>query len=137
MKPSTMMILLVEDNRSDAELLTELLSETKSPPDVHWVLDGAEALNYLHRKGLHSDAERPDLVVLDLGLPRVSGYEVLKTVRSRPELASLMVYILTTSQNPVDRSECENLGADAFFSKPKNLKEYDTLVEKIVSANFA
>ena len=76
---------------------------------------------------------RPDLVLLDLGLPRMSGYEVLKAARARPELAALMTYLLTTSQNPSDRDECQLLGADAFLSKPHDLKEYDILVEKIVS----
>ena len=132
-----MNILLVEDNRSDAELLTELLSETGKAPVVHWVADGAEALKFLQRKEGYSDAVRPDLVLLDLGLPRVNGYEVLRTVRNRPELATLMIYVLTTSQNPADRSECETVGADAFISKPRNLKEYDMLVEKIVSGDIA
>lgn len=128
-----MKILLVEDNRSDAELLTELLQETEKSPEVHWVTDGAEALKYLNRKDPYESVPRPDLVLLDLGLPRVSGYEVLKTVRTRPELASLLIYVLTTSQNPTDRTECETVGADAFLSKPRNLKEYDALVDRIVT----
>ncbi len=132
-----MNILLVEDSRSDSEILREFLAERTHVPVVHWVTDGAQALDFVHRKAPHENAPRPDMILLDLGLPRIPGYEVLKKLKEDAALAAIPVVVLTTSQNPDDRKVCLRLGADGFLSKPSNLGGYETLVDHIVDSEFA
>lgn len=131
-----MNILLVEDNHADAQLLHELLAERDGAPKLHWVLDGYEALDYVMRRGGHANASKPDMILLDLGLPRISGYEVLKEIKEKPEYSGIPVVILTTSRNPLDREQCAALGADSFLSKPHNLRGYEELADKLISQSF-
>lgn len=129
-------ILLVEDNPADVRLLKELLSEQEAAPNIQWVMDGHEALDYLLQRNEHKNAARPDYVVLDLGLPRISGYEVLKEIKEDPRFKNIPVIILTTSRNPLDRDQCNQLGADSFLSKPRSLKGFEDLVHQLVSLAF-
>lgn len=124
-------ILLVEDNESDAYLLQELLARNPEAPHLHHVTDGHEALAYMKREKPYENSTSPDLILLDLGLPRISGYEVLKTLKEKSDGTTIPVIILTTSRNPMDRNQCMALGADAFISKPHNLREYEMLAEHI------
>ncbi len=127
-----MNILLVEDNRSDAMLLKEFFSEKENTPEIHWVTDGHDALDYLYGQNQYAGAERPDVILLDLGLPRISGYDVLREVKKKPPYADIPVIILTTSCSPLDKNQCMALGADRVMSKPQNLKEYESLVDKLM-----
>ena len=131
-----MNLLLVEDNSSDANLLTELLTEQESAPAICCVADGYEALDYVYQRGKHEHARRPDLILLDLGLPRISGYEVLKELKEQPQFAAIPVVILTASRNPLDRTRCAAFGADSFLSKPHNLKEYEELAHQLITMEF-
>jgi len=128
-----MNILLIEDNHADAHLLTELMAENPSGPTIHWVTDGYQALDYIYQRGEHHDSPRPDAIMLDLGLPRVNGYEVLKQLKDNPSFASIPIIILTTSRNPLDSTQCNILGADAFLSKPHNLKGFEALADRLIT----
>lgn len=131
-----MKILLVEDNHSDASLFMELVAECKDPPSVHWVTDGYEALDFFLSLGKLPPSEHPDVVLLDLGLPRISGYDVMLKLKSHPQHAKIPIVVLTTSRSPLDYSQCEKLGCKATLSKPSNLHGYREMVEQLVNNDF-
>jgi two-component system, chemotaxis family, response regulator Rcp1 len=126
-------ILLVEDNSSDAYLLKEVFAAKSKSTEIHWVTDGYEALDYLCNLNQYTHAPKPDMIVLDLNMPRVSGFEVLKKVKDTSPLASIPVIILTTSRDPLDHTQCKALGADMCLSKPHSLKEYENMVQQLMS----
>lgn len=121
-------ILLVEDEPGDAYLTTEALKQAKILNHVHLAEDGMEALDFLHQRGQFSEAPRPDLILLDLNLPRRDGREVLAEIKKHPELASIPVVVLTTSSADEDiiRSYC--LHANCFITKPVDLNEFMAVV---------
>jgi len=131
-----MKILLVEDDSPDACVLVELLVEQEGVEDIFCVVDGYEALDYVYQREKYKNAWRPDLILLDLGLPRISGYAVLYELKKQPNFATIPVVILTASRNPLDREQCAKLGADCFLSKPHNFKEYEELAHKLATMNF-
>ncbi len=135
-KDATLDILLVEDNRADAHLLTEFFIEKGSDASIQWVTDGYEALDYVYQRDAYKQAKRPDMIILDLGMPRISGYEVLKQLKENAQYSSIPTIVLTTSRNPLDRKQCTTLGADAFLSKPQSLKGYEELVDQLIHFNF-
>jgi two-component system, chemotaxis family, response regulator Rcp1 len=116
-----MRILLVEDNKADALLIREALKQVDVSHPVELVTDGAQAL-----ERLRGDERRPDLVLLDLNLPRVDGREVLTQVKGDPELRDIPVIVLTTSSSPPDIAFAYDRGANAFMRKPLGM---DRLVE--------
>lgn len=126
-------ILLVEDNSSDAYLIKELFTRTTHGPRIHWVVDGHHALDYIYQRRQYEGVKRPDIILLDLNLPRINGYEVLKELKSNPPFAGIPIVILTTSRNPLDHTQCAALGADMCLSKPHAIKEYEELVRRLVS----
>lgn len=128
-----MHLLLVEDSPSDVRLLKELMEEQGYHPEIHWVMNGHEALEFILRKGVHAKAPRPDAVLLDLGLPRISGYDILRQVKDSPDHRDIPIFILTTSRNPLDQEQCKTLGADEYISKPRSLSEYEALVHKLIA----
>lgn len=132
-----MNILLVEDNSSDAYLLKALLTEKQNAPEVHWVTDGHQALSYITQNSKMAGTQQPDLILLDLGLPRISGYDVIKDLKHKPSFASIPIVVLTTSRNPMDKEQCLALGADAFLSKPHNLREYEVLIDELMTHHFS
>ena len=95
-------ILLVEDNPADVRLTQEALKEGKVYNNLHWAKDGVEALDFLHRKGKHSGAPRPDIILLDLNLPKKDGREVLQEIKDDLNLRHIPVIVLTTSQAEED-----------------------------------
>ncbi|MEJ0010376.1 MAG: response regulator [Alphaproteobacteria bacterium] len=128
-------LLLVEDNAADVALLQDLFADGRHV-EMHWVTDGEGALDFLHRRGDHAKAPRPDLVLLDLGLPRVSGHDVLAALREDPRLSGIPVIVLTTSRNPLDSDQAGRLGARLFLSKPRNLEGYEVLVDRLMSEDI-
>ncbi|WP_218110095.1 response regulator [Oligoflexus tunisiensis] len=130
-------ILLVEDNISDARLFTILLRETQFPGKVHWVPDGVEALDFLHRRSTYSNSPRPDAIVLGLNLPRKDGREVLKEVKTDSDLKSIPVFIVTTSSRDEDLIKAHQLGATYFYTKPKELGGFEGLVKTLATVGFA
>lgn len=127
-------ILLVEDSATDAELTLEALKQGKLENTVHHVPDGVEALAYLRREGKYSDAVRPDLILLDLNMPKLDGREVLKQIRADEELKIIPVVVLTTSSHDKDVIEAYGLAANNYIVKPVDLNSFFEVVREI--SNF-
>ncbi|MGA9040108.1 MAG: response regulator [Terriglobales bacterium] len=117
-------ILLVDDNPADLDLTIDALAQSKWPSNVSTVSDGAEALAFLRREGKYAAAARPNLVLLDLNLPRKDGRSVLAEVKSDPTLRRIPVVIFSTSQAPLDIGRCYELKANSYVSKPSTLKDW-------------
>ena len=124
-------ILLAEDNPGDADLAKEALEESKLKNKLFIVSDGQEALDFLHKKGKYQDVPRPDLMLLDLNMPRVDGREVLKIVKEDEDLRSIPVVILTTSSADEDIIKSYNLHANCYISKPLDLDKFIEVVNNI------
>lgn len=132
MKDTTVEILLVEDNAGDARLVKEALKGSRVSSTVHVVADGTEALAFLRKEGAYTQALRPDLIVLDLNLPKQDGREVLKELKDTPLLKRIPVVILTSSRAGSDIAWAYEQGASCYLLKPVNLEEYFTVVRRIV-----
>ena len=124
-------ILLVEDNSGDARLTLEALKETTLYNQLQHVADGVEALAYLRREGRHAHAPRPDLILLDLNLPRKDGREVLAEIKADQELRRIPVVVLTTSQSEEDISIAYDLNANCYVAKPVDLDNFIKVVRII------
>ena len=117
-------ILLVEDNPGDARLMIEALKEGKVLNHLSIVYDGVEALAFLRQEGQHTDAPRPDLIMLDLNLPKKDGREVLAEIKADDNLKIIPVVILTTSRAEEDVFRSYNLHANCYISKPVDLEQF-------------
>lgn len=117
-------VLLVEDSPADARLAREALEEGSVPKRITVVSDGAEAIEYVRKRGNFHSAPRPDLVLLDLNLPKRDGLEVLREIKGDPELRSITVIVLTTSQFPKDVNTAYELSANCYIVKPVELEEF-------------
>lgn len=124
-------MLLVEDNEADIRLTQIALKQAKMDNRLHVVRDGEQALDFLFQRGRFVDAVRPDLVLLDLNLPRVSGSEVLKEIREEESLKTLPVVVLTTSDADQDIYESYELHANCYITKPVDLRKFMGVVEMI------
>jgi chemotaxis family two-component system response regulator Rcp1 len=124
-------ILLVEDNPGDVRLTREALKEAKVRNNLAVANDGVEALAYLRREPPHQGATRPDLVLLDLNLPRKDGREVLAEIKADPDLRRLPVVVLTTSTAEQDILESYNLYANCYITKPVDLDQFLGIVTSI------
>ena len=124
-------ILLVEDNPGDVRLTQEALKEGKVYNNLHWTKDGVEALEFLHRQGKYADAPRPDIILLDLNLPKKDGREVLSEIKQDPELRAIPVVILTTSQAEEDVLRSYDLHANCYVTKPVDLEKFIVVVQSI------
>jgi two-component system, chemotaxis family, response regulator Rcp1 len=124
-------ILLVEDSPGDVRLTREALKDAKMQISLHVAADGIEAIAFLERTGTHVDAPRPDLILLDLNLPRKDGREVLKEIKQSPALKSIPVVILTTSSSEVDVLQSYELHANCYISKPVDLNGFLKVVKSI------
>ena len=126
-------ILLVEDSASDVRLTREAMDSAKVLNNLNVVGDGVEAMNYLRREGKYANAPRPDLILLDLNMPRKDGREVLAEVKGDPDLKRIPVVILTVSKAEEDVLKAYNLHANCYISKPVNLAQFLKVVESIES----
>jgi chemotaxis family two-component system response regulator Rcp1 len=124
-------ILLVEDSRDDALLMTAALSEGTLLPHVTWLEDGEEAMCYLRRQGAYAASRRPDLILLDLRLPRMSGQEVLTEVKQDDDLRRIPVVIMTSSDNDRIINAVYDLHANCCVCKPADQEEYREVVRRI------
>jgi CheY-like chemotaxis protein len=124
-------VLLVEDNPADVRLTQEALKEGKVRNRLHSVPDGVEALAFLHREGKYADAVRPDLILLDLNLPRKSGREVLGEIKTDPGLRHIPVVVLTSSQAEKDIAQAYDLHANCYVTKPVDLDRFIEVVKSI------
>ena len=124
-------ILMVEDNDGDARLAREALRDCKIRNALHHVWDGERAMDFLRRGGEYADAPHPDLILLDLNLPRMDGGEVLAEIKQDEELKRIPVVILTTSSAEADVLRSYNLNANCFITKPINMVEFLKVVTGI------
>ena len=124
-------ILMVEDNPGDVRLTQEALKEGKMRNKMHVVGDGVEALAFLRREGKYADAPRPDLILLDLNLPRRNGREVLAEIKEDPDLRRIPVVILTISQAEEDILKSYDLHANCYITKPVDLDQFIKVVKSI------
>ncbi|HEV8410502.1 MAG TPA: response regulator [Gemmatimonadaceae bacterium] len=124
-------ILLVEDNLPDVRLTLEALRDAKVRNNLHVVHDGVEAMAFLRKEDAFKDKPRPDLILLDLNLPRKDGREVLTEIKEDPKFEHIPVVILTTSQAEQDILRSYHLRANAFVTKPVDLDQFFTVIKSI------
>jgi len=124
-------ILLVEDCVEEAELTMESLRDGRVRNHIHWVEDGEEALAVLRRQGKHAAARRPDLVLLDLRLPKMSGHEVLATIKTDPHLKRIPVVIMTSSDDEKDVLEAYDRHANCYVTKPVDMDKFIEVIRSI------
>ena len=124
-------LLLVEDNPGDVRLTQEALKEGTLPVHLNVARDGVEALDFLRRREPFEDAPTPDLILLDLNLPRKSGREVLSEIKSDPRLRRIPVLVMTTSRADQDIQKAYSLNANCYITKPMDLDEFLRIVKSI------
>ena len=124
-------ILLVEDNKADIRLIQEALKKSSVPHEIVIVRNGMEAMAYLRREEEYADAVRPDLILLDLNLPRKDGREVLAEIKADSSLKRIPVVVLTTSHNQDDISQSYDLHVNCYITKSRNLSELFAIVKGI------
>jgi two-component system response regulator len=128
---SSIQILMVEDNPDDVELTTEALRDAKICHQLHVVSDGADALSFLRKEGPYANAPRPDLILLDLNLPRKDGRQVLAEIKADERLRLIPVVVLTTSQADEDILRAYRLNANCYVTKPVDFDQFMKVVKAI------
>lgn len=129
-------VLLVEDNPGDADLTREALEDGKLLVEIAVVVDGVQAIDYLLQRPPFEAAQLPDLILLDLNLPRMSGREVLAEIKKHPALQLIPVVVLTSSDAENDISKSYQLGANCYVTKPVGLQAFQAIVKSIESFWF-
>jgi len=124
-------VLLVEDSPGDVRLTQEALRDANRAIRLHVVVDGVEAMAFLRREGRHGRAPRPELILLDLNLPKMDGREVLAQIKADDSLRTIPTIILTTSEAEADITKSYQLRANCFLSKPVELDAFESLVKSI------
>ena len=130
-KAAPIEILLVEDNLGDMRLTQEALKEGKVYSNLHWAKDGVEAVDFLKRQGKFENAPRPDIILLDLNLPRKDGREVLEEIKTDQDLKQIPVVVLTTSKAEEDVLRSYALHANCYVTKPVDLEKFIVVVQSI------
>ncbi|MFM6397386.1 MAG: response regulator [Planktothrix sp.] len=125
------MIFLVEDNKADIRLIQEALKDSQLPHEIVTVRNGVDAMAFLRQEGEYANAPRPDLILLDLNLPRKDGREVLAEIKADPSLKRIPVVVLTTSHNEEDIHHSYNLHVNCYITKSRNLSQLFTIVRGI------
>lgn len=131
--PTPIEILLVEDNPGDIELTLEAFSDGRIRNCIHTVMDGEEALDFLYRRGKYLNAPLPDVVLLDINLPKKSGMDVLATIKQDSELRHIPVVMLTSSEAEADILKGHKLHANCYITKPVDLHQFINTVQSIES----
>jgi chemotaxis family two-component system response regulator Rcp1 len=124
-------VLLVEDSPGDVRLTREAFGEANKSIHLHVAVDGVEAMAFLRNEGTHANAPRPDIILLDLNLPKMDGREVLAHIKEDESLKTIPIVILTTSVAEVDIVKSYQLRANCYLSKPVQLNEFEALVKSI------
>ncbi|MFT7156416.1 MAG: chemotaxis family two-component system response regulator Rcp1 [Parvicella sp.] len=124
-------LLLVEDNPDDVVLIKFAFNEQKVNCDIFWTKDGVEAENFLKKLDKYVDVPTPDIVILDLNLPKKNGFSVLKFIKSSPVLKELPVIVLTTSTNPDDIRKCYAGHANCYIKKPSDLQGFLEIIGNV------
>ena len=124
-------ILLVEDNPADVRLTIEVFKDSRITNHISVVMDGEEALAFLHKRGKYADEFRPDLVLLDLNLPKKDGREVLSEIKADPELKTIPIIVLTTSDADQDVWKAYDSGVNSYITKPVDLDQFIRIFRSI------
>lgn len=124
-------LLVVEDEPADRELYRILLERLKRPYELYFAVDGIDALDFLHCRGTYSDAPRPNLLLVDLNMPRMSGLELLREIKSDPQLSVIPMILLSTSTAPADIQNAYLAHANCYVAKPHNLEQADQIIQAI------
>jgi len=124
-------VLLVEDSPGDVRLTQEAFRDANQQIRLHVASDGVEAMAFLRRQGTHHDAPRPDLILLDLNLPKMDGRQVLAHIKEDKDLKTIPTVILTTSESEADIAKSYQLQANCYLSKPVQLDAFESLVKSI------
>jgi len=122
--PRPIEVLIVDDSEADSHLTTTALRDARISNDVRIVEDGDQAMAFLHREGSYRHAPRPDLVLLDLNLPKKDGFAVLQEIKTDPSLKTIPVIVVSGSDRPEDIAHAYDLGVAAYLVKPLNVDEY-------------
>lgn len=130
--PRSLKVLLVEDNEGDVRLIKEAFNESRIEKTFAVAKDGEDALNYLFKRGVYnSETLRPDIILLDINLPRKNGFEVLESIKNDPELKRIPVIMLSSSSSEEHISKSYELSANCYVTKPVDFDEYTQLVRTI------
>jgi len=124
-------LLVVEDEPADRELYRILLKRLKRPYELYFAVDGIDALDFLHCRGAYRDAPRPNLLLVDLNMPRMSGLDLLREIKSDAELSVIPVILLSTSTAPADIQNAYLAHANCYVAKPRNLEQADQIIQAI------
>ncbi|MBE1490770.1 response regulator [Plantactinospora soyae] len=131
MNPPLLQVLVVEDDLGDLALVENAFADHSIPSTLHHVTDGADALAFLRREAPYADAPRPDLILLDLNMPRVDGRQVLHQIKADEDLSSIPAIVFTTSSSTGDIVSSYAAHANAYVTKPINLDDFDRVVIEI------
>lgn len=131
MQPKLLHFLLVEDDDDHATILIRTLRQNRIANAIDRVADGADALAYLRREGPYSGKSRPDIVLLDLKLPQMDGHDVLAAIKADPELRSIPVVVLTTSDAELDRARAYELHANSYLVKPVDFERFRQMANEL------
>lgn len=132
-KMKTIEILLVEDNPGDIRLTREAFGEYKIANNLSVVTDGEMALKYLHREGKYASAPVPDMILLDLNLPKIDGREVLREIKSDPQIRRIPVIVLSTSESEIDIETSYNNYANCYITKPIDFMQFMKVIKELQS----
>ncbi len=135
--PRPVQILIVEDNPADARLVREVMRDSKVLNEIHWVPDGVEALDFLYRRGKHAGAPRPNLIFLDLNMPRKDGRAVLAEVKADEILRRIPVVVMTSSQAEEDVARAYDAHANCYIRKPIDFQQFHQVVKTLENFWFA
>jgi two-component system, chemotaxis family, response regulator Rcp1 len=124
-------ILIVEDNAADARLVREVMRDSKILNEISWVADGVEALAFIRHEGKYAAAPRPNLIFLDLNMPRKDGREVLREIKADPDLRRIPVVVMTSSQAEEDVARAYDMHANCYVRKPIDFDQFHSVVKTI------
>jgi CheY-like chemotaxis protein len=123
--------LVIEDAPDHQRLISEAVAQVAGDVPIHQVADGADAISWLRKRLGDPEALRGGMVIMDLGLPRISGFQVLEWMREMPQLMRIPAVVLTASENPIDKEHALNLGASGYFQKPQDPRQYVAIFQKV------
>jgi two-component system, chemotaxis family, response regulator Rcp1 len=135
--PRPVQILIVEDNPADARLVREVMRDSKVLNEIQWVPDGVEAIAFLRRQGKYSSAPRPNLIFLDLNMPRKDGREVLREIKADEGLRRIPIVVMTSSQAEEDIARAYDQHANCYVRKPIDFQQFHEVVKSLETFWFA
>ena len=125
-------VLLIEDNHADIRIIKEIFKEFNTKINMETVTNGVEALKFLNKEHKYENSINPNLILLDLNIPLMDGFEVLKEIKNNDKLKNMPIIILTTSHSKEDYLKAQKLQADCFITKPLNYDEYNSFLQHIM-----